>query len=125
MAYAAELTNAHLPSPVARHIGGLPGAIVAAGSTISDATLITASLTMVTGADGTKGVILGGQTGDSVCLFNNSASTLKVYPPNALAAIAVNGTGIGTVAAAFSHLTYKSVIYSCISSTQWLANVSA
>jgi hypothetical protein len=59
-----------------------------------------------------------------VWVFNNSASTLKVYPPTG-AAIAVVGTGVGTVNAAFSQLTYKTTIYKCLTSTQWLANTSA
>jgi len=104
--------------------GTVNTAIAAAGSTQANATTVNADLGIVTGADGTKGVILAGQAGDSVTLFNNSGSTLKVYPPSG-AAIAVPGTGLGTGDAAFSHLTYKTVTYVCLSATQWLPTVTA
>lgn len=123
MAYAKELTGAFPPGQAAA-VGGQYGAVVAAGSVQGDATAINASMAMVTAADGTKGVILTGQPGDEVWVFNNSASTLKVYPTTG-AAIAVVGTGVGTANSAFSQLTYKTTIYKCLTSTQWLANTSA
>ncbi len=123
MAYAKELTGAFPPGQAAA-VGGQYGAVVAAGSAQADATAINASMAMVTAADGTKGVILTGQPGDEVWVFNNSASTLKVYPTTG-AAIAVVGTGVGTANSAFSQLTYKTTIYKCLTSTQWLANTSA
>jgi hypothetical protein len=124
MAYASELVGVGMSPGTASGIGGTYGAVVAAGSTQANATPINASMAMVTAADGTKGVVLVGQPGDEVWAFNNSASTLKVYPPVG-AAIAVVGTGVGTVNAAFSQLTYKTTIYKCLTSTQWLANTSA
>lgn len=124
MAYASELVGVGLSPGTASGIGGVYGAVVAAGSTQANATPIVGSMAMVTAADGTKGAILVGQAGDEVWVFNNSASTLKVYPPTG-AAIAVVGTGVGTVNAAFSQLTYKTTIYKCLTSTQWLANTSA
>lgn len=123
MAYAKELTGAFPPGQ-AGAIGGQYGAVTAAGSTQANATAVAASMGVVAGADGTKGVILTGQAGDEVTLFNNSASTLKVYPPVG-AAIAVVGTGVGTANAAFSQLTYTATIYKCLTSTQWLAVTSA
>lgn len=101
-------------------------AVAAAGSTLATGTPITQDICIVTGADGTKGVTLpAGQPGDSCFIFNNSGSTLKVYPPNSSSAICVPGTGLGSNGAAFSHLTYKTAEYYCISSTQWLVNVTA
>ena len=123
MAYAKELTGAFPPGQ-ASAIGGQYGAVTAAGSAQGSATPIAASMAVVAGADGTKGVILTGQPGDEVWVFNNSASTLKVYPTTG-AAIAVVGTGVGTANSAFSQLTYKTTIYKCLTSTQWLANTSA
>ncbi len=123
MAYATEVLG--LPFGVAGSLGGAYKAITAAGSTITDATPLTASMSVVAGADGNTGVILQGQVGDEVWVFNNSASTLKVYPPRAAAAIAVPATGLGTGGAAFSHLTYKTVIYKCMTSTQWVPQVTA
>ena len=123
MAYASELTGAFPPGQ-AGSVGGQYNAVTAAGSAQGSAAPLTASMSVVAGADGTKGVILKGQPGDEVWVFNNSGSTLKVYPPTG-AAIAVVGTGVGTANAAFSQLTYKTTIYKCLTSTQWLANTSA
>jgi hypothetical protein len=53
----------------------------AAGSTEADATSITTGLTVVTGADGTKGIKLPtAMAGDIVIVKNNGAAVLKVYP---------------------------------------------
>ncbi len=123
MAYARELVGP-FTSAQAGALGGGNASLTATGSVIGDAATVTSSITIVNGADGTKGVALNGQTGDSVVIFNNSASTLKVWP-EAAAAIAVPGTGLGTAANAFSHLTYKTVIYYKQSSTQWFPNVTA
>jgi hypothetical protein len=124
MAYAKELMGAGLSAGTSSGIGGQYSAITAAGSAQGDAATLTASMCMVASADGTKGAILAGQPGDEVWVFNNSGSTLKVYPPTG-AAIAVVGTGIGTANAAFSQLTYKATIYKCLTTTQWLAVTSA
>lgn len=124
MAYAKELVGVGLSPGAAAGIGGQYNAVTALGSAQGDAAPLTASMSVVASADGTKGVILQGQAGDEVWVFNNSASTLKVYPPTG-AAIAVVGTGLGTGNAAFSQLTYKTTIYKCLTSTQWLANTSA
>ena len=124
MAYAKELVGCGMSPGEASGIGGQYNAVTALGSAQASAAPLTASMSVVAGADGTKGVILQGQVGDEVWVFNNSASTLKVYPPTG-AAIAVAGTGLGTGNAAFSQLTYKTTIYKCLTSTQWLANTSA
>jgi hypothetical protein len=124
MAYASELVGVGMSPGTASGIGGTYGAVTAAGSTQATAAPINASMAVVASADGTKGAILVGQVGDEVWVFNNSASTLKVYPPTG-AAIAVVGTGLGTANSAFSQLTYKTTIYKCLTSTQWLANTSA
>jgi hypothetical protein len=124
MAYASELVGTGFSPGQAGGVGGQYTALVAAGSTQATGTPVTASMSVVTAADGTKGVTLKGQKGDEVWLFNDSGSTLKVYPPVG-AAIAVVGTGVGTVNAAFSQLTYGATIYKCLTSTQWLAVSSA
>lgn len=124
MAYASELVGTGFSPGQASGVGGQYNAVAAAGSTQSDAAPLTASMSVVSGADGTKGVILKGQVGDEVWVFNNSGSTLKVYPTSG-AAIAVVGTGVGTADAAFSQLTYGATIYKCATSTQWLAVSSA
>ena len=81
----------------------------------------------VTAADGTKGVILpAANPGESVQIVNDSASTLKVYPPSG-AAIGVPGTSFGAASAnaAYSHTTYAVCVYTCYSSTLWTVNKSA
>lgn len=100
------------------------GSVAAAGSTQTDATVVNSDVCIVTAADGTKGVVLAGQPGDSCEIVNNSASTLKVYPPSG-AAIAVPASGMGSANAAYSHTTFAVCRYTCISSTQWIVNKSA
>jgi len=125
MAFPKELLPMGVPPGQAQAMGGQYGALAALGSTQTDAALVVSSLGVISGADGTKGIILPAVEPGSTCtLFNNSGSTLKVYP-NTGSAICVPGTGLGSANAAFSHLTYKNAIYTCITSTQWLVNVSA
>lgn len=124
MTYAKELMGAGYSAGQATAAGGVYTAVTALGSAQTDAAPVGASMTVVAGADGTKGVILIGQAGDEVYMFNNSASTLKVYPPVG-AAIAVPATGLGTPNANYAHTTYSACIYKCLTSTQWLVNKSA
>lgn len=125
MAYAKELVGVGVSPVTASGIGGQYAAVTAAGSAITDATVVKASMAIVSGADGTKGVLLQGDVGDEVWLFNDSASTLKVYGDTSSVAIAVPGTGLGTAGTAFSHLTYKTVLYKKLTSTQWVPQVTA
>lgn len=124
MALSKDLMGAGFADFQATALGGQYAAITATGSAQTDAATLTASNCVVAGADGTKGVILSGTVGDSVEVFNNSASTLKVYPDTS-SAIAVPGTGLGTANAAYSHTTYAVVTYKKITSTQWLPIKSA
>lgn len=125
MAFAKELTGSGFPGNQAIAIGGGYGTLAATGSTIADAAPVTASMTVVSGADGTKGVILPlAQVGDECTLFNNSGSTLKVWPQST-AAISVAGTGLGTAAASFSQLTYKATQYKWFTPTQIIAITTA
>lgn len=58
--------------------------VSAAGSTYGDAAAVTTGFTKVTGADGTKGVILPtAEAGLIVIIKNAAASTLKIYPATA------------------------------------------
>ena len=62
--------------------GGTIGTVAAAGSSATDATAIVSDVVYVTGADGTKGVILPNMGVGGVHYVSNEAgSTLKVYPP--------------------------------------------
>ena len=61
---------------------GTETTVAAAGSTSADAATLTGDSNMVTGADGTKGVILPNVEANSMILVSNQAgSALKVYPP--------------------------------------------
>ena len=125
MATAKEVMGGGFSAGQAKALGGGYSTLAATGSAQGDAALVTASMTVVSAADGTKGVILpAGEVGDEIWVFNNSGSTLKVYPPTG-SAIAVPGTGLGSANAAFSHLTYKTMIYKIFTSTQVVPITSA
>lgn len=126
MTLATDIIGAGFSPMQALAIGGqVNTSLASAGSVQGNATLVNVSNCIVTGADGTKGVILpAGNTGDSVLIVNNSASSLKVYPPSG-AAIAVPGTGLGSANAAYTHTTFAVVQYTCLNSTQWVPNKSA
>lgn len=125
MALSKDVMGGGFSAGQARALGGNYASVAATGSTIADAALLTASNCVVTAADGTTGVQLSGNIGDSVNVFNDSGSTLKVWPGTSSEAIAVPGTGLGTAAAAYSHTTYAVVTYTKITATQWLVNKSA
>lgn len=124
MALAKEMMGGGISSGTAQAIGGQALTLAATGSTVADAALVKASNVIVSGGDGSVGVVLpAGQVGDEIWMFNNSGSTLKVYP-NTGAGITVTGTGLGTADAVYSHLTYKTVVYKMQSATQWFCVVT-
>lgn len=126
MTLAKDLMGAGFSAGQALAVGGsVNTAAASAGSTQADATTIGASNIIVTGADGTKGVILPAlNPGESVEVFNSAGSTLKVYPPTG-AAITVPGTGLGAANASYAHTTYAQATYRCLTATQWTVNKSA
>jgi len=126
MPLAREIVGGGISPVTASALGGGSNSALASLGTIQgDAAPIATTTTIVTGADGTKGVILPAcGTGETVMVFNNSASTLKVWPPVG-SAISVAGTGLGTANASYAHTTYANCLYTCVSATQWLANKSA
>lgn len=72
---------------------GSEGTVAATGSVQGDAAAITENVTEVTGADGTKGVILtDGEAAEYVVWNSDGANNLKVYPPSghAIAQLATN-----------------------------------
>jgi len=90
-------------------------AVTAAGSSISDAAALANGINIVTGADGTKGVILPvAVAGMQVIVKGVTAGVLKVYPQassviNALSASAAISLASGAVPA----------IFVASSTTQW------
>ncbi len=126
MAFAKELMGLGFSGGQASGIGGGYAGVVAAGAGTdnSDATLIQAGSNVVTAADGTKGVVLPAcEVGAETWIFNNSGSTLKLWPDTG-AAIPVTGTGLGTASASYSLLTYKTAHLKRVTSTQWLMVVT-
>jgi len=128
MTIAREIINLGLNPALVAALGGTPANPVAAGTTIANATPITNSLNVVTGADAAKGVALPAVApGETIEMFNRSASVLLVYPPPS-GSIAITGTGLGTVDAVYSqeaetHVTFKclGVFYDTGLRTQWVA----
>lgn len=125
MALSKDVMGGGFSAGQARALGGGYAAITATGSSLATAATLTASNCVVAGADGTKAVKLVGEIGDELWVFNNSASTLKVYPGTSSEAISVPGTGLGSAAAAYDHTTYAVVVYKKVTSTQWLLTKSA
>ncbi len=125
-ALSREIVGGGFSAGQARALGGgVNTSVASAGSVQGDATLIKTSNVIVTGADGTKGVILPAvPVGDGCLIINNSASTLKVYPPTG-AAIAVPGTSLGTANTSYAHTTFAVAEYFCLSATQWAVQKSA
>lgn len=124
MTMATERVNGDISALAAITMGGRGATVTATGSTVADAASINASVVIAAGADNTKGVILPAcQVGDEIWMFNNSASTLVVYPDTG-AAICLTGSGLGTANTSYSHVTFVTIVYKRQSSTQWLIVVT-
>lgn len=84
MARSEEMAGVGVQPEHAKIINGTQATVAATGSSQSDAALLTASDVKVTGADGTKGVILpsDAQVGDTFFVCNVAGSGLNVYPPS-------------------------------------------
>ncbi len=127
MALVTEIMGGGFSAGQALAIGGGAGSVAATGASSSQAlaALVKSSTMIITGGDGTKSVVLPDvQPGESVVLFNNSGSTVPVFPPVG-SAIAVPGTGLGTLNASYAHTTYACCKYICQSGTQWFVIKSA
>ena len=88
--------------------------VAAAGSTQANAAAVSDGFTLVSGADGTKGVVLPAAiAGRTVILKNNAGSTLKVWP--------ASGDGINaiTVDSNFTMLTVTACLFVAYDSTTW------
>jgi len=95
------------------------GAVAAAGSDQSDAAALHNVMNVVSGADGTVGVILPGPgvSGREVRVYNaGTASALKVYPPSGGT---ING---GTEDAAISVAPSTLALLTCMDGTNWAAS---
>lgn len=108
----------------ARDVGGslaagappAEGTLAAAGSTQGDAAPLAALSTKVTGADGTKGVILKNVPGYQVVYNSDNVNSLKVYPPS--------GANVGNASANVAVTLASTVasVYWRVTSTKWGVN---
>jgi len=125
MALSKDVMGGGFSAGQANALNGNYASIAATGSSITDAAAVTASMVVVTAADGTKGVKLSGNVGDSIFLANSSASTLKVYPGSASEAIWVPGSSAGTGGTAYSLTLWGVTEFVKITPTQWIVQKSA
>jgi hypothetical protein len=96
-------------------------AVSAAGSTISDATDLTSTVSVVTTVSSGQGVQLPPMlVSDQVEVYNATTTPLKVYPD--LATVAINQLAVG---AAVTLNQYQGATFRKVSTTQLWANLSA
>jgi hypothetical protein len=122
MALALDIMKGGFSAGAADAINGqIKASISAAGTTISDATALTASTNLLSTVASGAGVLLpNGEIGDSVEIYNGGANTCKVYPPTSLQAI--NQLSVGT---AVSLATVTAATFRKVSTTQWIVFLSA
>ena len=117
---ATLVSAANIVSTSGIYVNGLfltTSTVAAAGTNQATAAALGNGFTLVSGADGTKGVILpGAVAGRTVIVKNNTAATLKIYPAasdaiNALAANASYDIGnlTATILIAYDATTWYSV----------------
>ena len=122
MALAREIMQGGIPAGAARAInGGVSSAITAAGTVITDATDLTTSLNIITTAAASTGVQLPYvEIGDSVEILNLGANAVKVYPD-----ASANQINQIAAAGAFSLAPNTSVVVRKLTTTRWVAYLSA
>jgi hypothetical protein len=109
-----------IPAGMATAINGGVQTLVAAGTTQGTATTINLGCAFFsTVAASSGGVLSAGAPGDDVWVYNAGANALAVYPPSGakINNVATNGS--------VSLATNTSIIFKCVSATQWIANLSA
>ena len=122
MALAKEMMQGGTSAMQARALnGGTSATVSAAGTTISDATDLTASLNIVTTAAASSGVQLyNGEIGDSQEILNLGANSVTVYPDSTSNRINQLTAGSGFLLAANT-----SVVVRKLTTTRWAAYLSA
>lgn len=122
MALAKDLMGAGFSAGQSLGLGGaLKTSISAAGSSITDATDLTASKNVVTTATAGQGVQLASMSvGESQVVFNATDAAIRVYPGSSSAQINQLTAGAGATLPSFSVCEFHQV-----SSTRVLANLSA
>ena len=122
MALAKEMMQGGTSAMQARALnGGTSATVTAAGTIITDATDLTASMTVITTAAASTGVQLyNGEIGDSQEILNLGANAVKVYPDSA--SNSINQLGAGS---AFSLAPNTSCVVRKMTTTRWTAYLSA
>ena len=88
--------------------------VAATGSVQGDAAAVTSGFTLVSAADGTKGVVLPAAAAGLVCIIkNNAAAALKIYPASGDAINALSAN------AAYSITNLTSTVLVAYDSTTW------
>lgn len=121
MALASDLVPAFPPGQAAANGGQVNAALAALGSTLLTSAQVKASISIVTGGDGTKGVTLPSMmAGDSCFIFNSSASNLIIWPSASTVALSITGSGTGTAGSSVTCPAWKMALCVCATSTQYL-----
>ena len=121
-ALARDITRGGVSAGTAQGINGaIATGLSAAGSIITDATDLNASVNVVSTVSAGQGVQLPSMMiGDAVEVYNATTTALKVYPDQST--VAINQLAVG---AAVTLGQYQGAIFRKVSSTQVWANLSA
>ena len=122
MALASDVMKGGFSAGQAQALNGsVDSSVSAAGTTISDATGLTASISLLDSVASGAGVQLNNmEIGDSQEVFNNTATECLVYPPIATSGINQIAVGVAMVLAG-----QTSCIFRKLSATQIVAYLSA
>lgn len=100
--------------------GDFTGGIIAAGTTATDATVLSSAINYVATTASSTGVKLpSANIGDTVEVINGGAQTLSVYGQTG------ESFTNGAANAAFSVATLRSAIFYKVSTTLWMVNYGA
>ena len=122
MAIALDMMKGGVSAGMARAINGqVQSVVTAAGTTITGATDLTASINVVTTAAANSGVqVPNGEIGDEVEILNLGANAVTVYPPTSSDRINALSAGSGFLLA-----TNTAVKLRKFTSTRWAGYLSA
>lgn len=120
---ARDMMGGGMSAGTAQALGGtVSAAMTGAGTVITDATALNASLNVFTTvASGTGAIAYNGSIGDSQVVYNGGANALKVYPPNS----GSQKFNQITAGAAFTLPINTGAVIVKVSSTLWLVFMSA
>jgi len=122
MAMASDIMKGGFNAGQAKAIGGQVAATVtAAGTIITDATDLTASISVITTATDAQGVqLVDCEINDSMEICNLGGGYVYVYPPKSTASINQLAAGAGFVLA-----NNTAVVCRKYTATKWMAFLSA